>query len=112
MGQITPLKKTPQKPKIAFQRNEMGLILDVYGRLVMSGQAKDYAIGAHKDQAVFSIFRRHAENPTWTIVKTPALARLQGAYAVLGAQGQILKRGRELKQVLTVFETRKFEIVK
>ena len=23
----------------------------------MSGQAKDYAIGAHKDQAVFAIFR-------------------------------------------------------
>lgn len=90
----------------------MSLILDVYGRLVISGQAKDYAVGAHRDQAIFAIFRRHAETPTWRIVKTPSLARLQGAYAVRGAQGQILKRGRDLKQVLTVFETRKFEIVK
>lgn len=112
MSKITPLKKTQRHPKIAFQRNEMNLILDVYGRLVMSGQAKDYAIGAHKDQAVFAIFRRHAETPNWTVVKTPSLARLQGAYSVLGAQGQILKRGRDLKQVLTVFETRKFEIVR
>lgn len=112
MTQVTPLQKKKQKPNIAFQRDEMGLILDVYGRLVMSGQAKDYAIGAHKDQAVFAIFKRHAENPNWTVIKTPALARLQGAYAVLGAQGQILKRGRDLKQVLTVFETRKFEIVR
>ncbi len=112
MAQVTPLKQQKLKPKIAFQRDEMGLILDVYGRLVMSGQAKDYAVGAHRDQAVFAIFRRHAETPNWTVVKTPALARAQGAYAVLGAQGQILKRGRELKQVLTVFETRKFEIVK
>ena len=112
MSKITPLKKTQRRPNIAFQRNEMGLILDVYGRLVMSGQAKDYAVGAHKDQAVFAIFRRHAETPTWTVMKTPALARMQGAYAVLGAQGQILKRGRDLKQVLTVFETRKFEIVR
>lgn len=112
MRQITPLRKSPDKPKVAFQRAEMDLILNVYGRLVMSSQAKDYAIGAHKDQAVFAIFRRHAETPNWTVVKTPALARMQGAYAVLGAQGQILKRGRELKQVLTVFETRKFEIVR
>ncbi len=112
MSKITPLKKTRQSPKIAFQRDEMGLILDVYGRLVMSGQAKDYAIGAHKDQAVFAIFKRHAETPNWTVLKTPSLARMQGAYAVLGAQGQILKRGRDLKQVLTVFETRKFEIVR
>ena len=63
MSKITPLKNTQPRPKIAFQRNEMNLILDVYGRLVMSGQAKDYAIGAHKDQAVIEIFRRHAEPP-------------------------------------------------
>ena len=112
MTQITPIKKQRQKQKIAFQRQEMGLILDVYGRLVMSGQAKDYAIGAHKDQAVFAIFRHHAETPNWTIIKTPALARMQGAYSVHGAQGQDLKRGRDLKQVLTVFETRKFEIIR
>lgn len=112
MAQVTPLKKIAPNPKIAFQRDEMSAILDVYGRLVMSGHARDYAVGAHKDQAVFAIFKQHAENPNWTVVKTPSLARMQGAYAVLGAQGQILKRGRDLKQVLGVFETRKFEIVR
>lgn len=112
MGQITPLKKPSRKPKIAFQRHEMDLILAVYGRLVMSGQAKDYAIGAHKDQAIFAIFRRHAETPNWTVIKMPALAKLQGAYCVQGAQGQTLKRGRDLKQVLAVFETRKFDIIR
>lgn len=112
MGQITPLKPKPKAPKIAFQRAEMSLILDVYGRLVMTGQVKDYAIGMHKDQAVFAIFQRHAENPTWTVVKTPHLANMQGAFAVLGSQGQVLKRGRELKQVLSVFETRRFQVVK
>ena len=80
--------------------------------MVMSGQAKDYAIGMHRDQAIFAIFRRHADNPTWRILKTPALARLQGAYAVIGAQGQMLKRGKTLDQVLKVFETRRFEVVK
>jgi len=89
----------------------MSQILDIYGRLVMSGQAKDYAIGMFRQEAVFSIFRRHAETPTWQVVKTPHLARAQGAFAVLGSQGQILKRGRDLAQVLKVFETRKFSIV-
>ncbi|MEL6859399.1 MAG: DUF2794 domain-containing protein [Pseudomonadota bacterium] len=112
MANVTPLKNTSQKPKIAFQRDEMNLIFNIYGRLVMSGQAKDYAVGAHKDQAVFAIFRRHAETPNWTVIKTPALARMQGAYSVHGAQGQILKRGRDLKQVLSVFETRKIDIVR
>lgn len=112
MGTVTQITGPAMAPKIAFQRAEMSLILDVYGRLVMSGQAKDYAIGMYKDQAVFAIFRRHADHPTWRVMKTPALARAQGAYAVLGTQGQVLKRGRELDQVLKVFETRRFVLVK
>ena len=112
MGTIARFAVARPEPKVAFQRAEMSLILDIYGRMVMSGQAKDYAIGMHKDQAVFAIFHRHAENPTWRIVKTPHLARLQGAYVVFGAQGQILKRGKQLHQVLKVFETRRFEVVR
>lgn len=80
--------------------------------MVMTGRAKDYAVGAYKDQAIFAIFHRFADNPSWRIIKTPALAKAQGMYAVLGAQGQVLKRGRDLRLVLRVFETRKFELVK
>ena len=112
MGTITPLSVRQPVPQVAFQREEMSLILDVYGRLVMSGQAKDYAIGMYRDQAIFAIFRRHAENPTWQVVKTPHLANAQGAYAVLGAQSQVLRRGRDLAQVLKVFDSRRFEIVR
>ncbi|HAO36505.1 MAG TPA: DUF2794 domain-containing protein, partial [Hyphomonas sp.] len=60
---------TPPEPRIAFHKTELQPILDVYGRLVMAGKARDYAIGMHKDVAIFAIFRRHAENPTWRIEK-------------------------------------------
>ncbi|MBR9835310.1 MAG: DUF2794 domain-containing protein [Alphaproteobacteria bacterium] len=111
MGTIAPFNRAPDPGKIAFQRAEMSVILDVYGRLVMSGQAKDYAIGMHKDHAIFAIFRRHADHPTWRIMKTPSLTRAQGAYSVLGAQGQVLRRGRELKHVLRLFDARRFEVI-
>ena len=112
MGTVTRLSTQKPAPQVAFQRHELSRILDVYGRLVMSGQAKDYAIGMHREQAIFAIFRRHAETPSWQIIKTPHLAQAQGAYAVLGAQSQVLKRGRELVQVLKVFDSRRFEIVR
>ncbi len=112
MGTIAQFAGPVPQPRVAFQRAELSLILNVYGRMVMSGQARDYAIGMHGDQAVFAIFHRYADNPTWRILKTPALARLQGAYAVIGAQGQMLRRGKTLDQVLKVFETRRFEVVK
>lgn len=94
-----------------FNRRELGPILNLYGRMVAAGEWRDYAIGASKDRAVFSIFRRASETPLYTIEKRPALARRQGAYAVVNASGHILKRGRELAQVLKVFERKRLSIV-
>ena len=111
MGTVAPFKKPLPDPRVAFQRQEMSRILDVYGRLVMLGQAKDYGIGMYKDHAVFAIYHRHADNPTWTILKTPKLSNAQGAYAVNGAQGQVLKRGKDLQSVLNVFDSRRFEVI-
>ena len=90
---------------------EMSCILDVYGKMVMAGLARDYAIGMFEDYAVFAIFRRHAEAPTWRIEKVPALRNQQGAFIVYGSQNQILKRGHDIRSVLKVFQTRKFEVI-
>ena len=49
-----PSRRSPPEPRIAFHKTEMQPILDVYGRLVMSGEARDYAIGMHKDHAIFA----------------------------------------------------------
>jgi len=111
MSNIAHISSIKPAPRVAFHRTEMSKVLDIYGRLVMSGEARDYAIGMFKDQAVFSIFRRHAESPTWQVIKTPALSKAQGAFSVTGSQGQVLKRGHELVQVLKVFDTRRFAIV-
>ena len=102
---------TPREPRIAFHKTELQPILDVYGRLVMAGKARDYAIGMHKAVAIFAIFRRHAENPTWRIEKQPHLANMQGQYVVYGQAGQVLRRGRELSQVLRVFDRSRFRVI-
>ena len=90
--------------RVAFDRAELSLILTVYGRMVAAGAWRDYAIDATRDAAVFSIFRRTAERPIYTVEKRPKLAQRQGAYAVIGLDGRILKRGRELRSVLRVFD--------
>lgn len=106
-----PPQKPRPNPRVAFQRREMNIILPVYGRLILAGEARDYAIGMHKTQAFFDIHRHASQAPTWRIEKTPALANAQGAYAIIGSGGQILKRGRDLAVVLKFFDRRKFELV-
>jgi len=97
--------------KTAFHRTELSPILDVYGRLVQSGMARDYAIGMHHDRAIFAIYRRTGEQPSWRIEKVPALASRQGAFVVYGQAGHVLKRGHAIRQVLRVFDTRRFEVI-
>jgi hypothetical protein len=98
--------------KVWFGRQEMDAILSHYGRLVASGAAKDYAIDMLSDRAVFAIYRRAAEAPSWRIEKVPALARKQGAYVVYGMAGQVLRRGHDLAQALRVLESAKLRVVK
>jgi Protein of unknown function (DUF2794) len=88
----------------AFNRQELSEILAVYGRMVASGEWRDYAMDMGKETACFSVFRRTSEVPLYRIEKTPKLARKQGAYSVISASGLILKRGHELKRVLGVFD--------
>jgi hypothetical protein len=97
--------------KVWFQRQELDQILRVYGRLVAEGECRDYAIGAFDDHAVFCMHHRASEAPTFTVEKRPDLARRQGAYCVVNASGQILKRGHDLAQVLRIFDRRRFGVV-
>ena len=90
--------------KVAFDRQELGTILGLYGRMVAAGEWRDYGMSFLRDVAVFSVFRRAAENPLYRIEKRPALRSKQGLYAVIGMDGQVLKRGHDLAQVLRVLE--------
>jgi hypothetical protein len=98
----TPTRSEP--PAVSFDRRELRQIMDLYGRMVASGEWRDYAIDFLRDKAVFSVFRRASEMPLYRIVKDPALARRQGAYAILTPTGMILKRGHELGRVLRAID--------
>jgi len=101
---ITSSTSTRSKRPVCFDRHELNTILNVYGRRVAAGEWRDYALDMEKDRAVFSIFRRTSEMPIYRIEKSPKLARKQGAYSVISASGQILKRGTELRRVLSIFD--------
>ena len=90
--------------QISFTREELRIILDLYGRKVADGEWRDYAIDFRRDKAVFSIYRRTAEMPLYRIEKEPRLARRQGAYSVVASSGLVLKRGQELSRVLRVLD--------
>lgn len=96
---------------VSFHRTELAVILSLYGRMVAAGEWRDYGISNLSDVAVFSIFRRTAENPLYRVEKRPKLAQRQGQYSVIAMDGRILKRGADLKTVLRVLEKKLIRLV-
>ncbi|MBV1925710.1 MAG: DUF2794 domain-containing protein [Rhodobacteraceae bacterium] len=99
-----PFRKNTIPVQVAFDRRELSDILSIYGRMVAAGEWRDYGISCLSELAVFSVFRRTAENPLYRIEKRPKLRNKQGQYSVVSIDGQILKRGHDLKSVLRVLE--------
>jgi len=98
----------PARPaELAFDRRELSLILNIYGRMVSLGEWRDYAIDHRRDRAVFSIFRGSHERPLYRVEK----ARGDASYSVVGMDGQILQRGRDLRKVLRVLERKLIRLV-
>jgi len=104
MNSLTPFPGGTSASQVAFHRTELSVILSLYGRMVAAGEWRDYGISNLRDVAVFSVFRRTAEHPLYKIEKRPVLRLKQGMYAVIGMDGQVLKRGQDLKTVLRVLE--------
>lgn len=96
----------PQSPVevVSFDRAELGLILSLYGRMVAAGEWRDYAMSFQPELASFAIFRRTAEVPLYRIEKRPKLRGRQGMYAIVGGEGQVLRRGHDLAAALRVLE--------
>jgi hypothetical protein len=104
--------ETRAVPLVFFERRELDRLLGLYGLKVAAGEWRDYAIDGLSEAAIFSVYRRASEAPAYRIEKRPALARRQGQWAVVGQNGQVLKRGRELEVVLRFFDRARFKVVK
>ncbi len=84
-----------------FDRNELGQLLSLYSRRVISGEWRDYAIDQKSGSAVFSVFRHSQDAPLFRIAK-----RANGNPA---RDKYVVQRGREtLKQAASMSEALSF----
>jgi hypothetical protein len=100
-----------RRPIATFDRRELTRILDLYGRMVAAGHWRDYALRIDPDVAVFAAYRRHSERPEVRIEKRPELRSKQGAFALVGEHGAVLRRGHDLGGVLAPIERRLLRLI-
>lgn len=85
--------------------------MPLYGRMVAAGEWRDYGISCLRDKAVFSVLKRTAENPLYRIEKRPAQKVRKGLYALISVDGQVLKRGNDLRTILVGLDRKLIRLV-
>jgi len=118
MSEVVRLEEFARQPggraapnEVFFDRHEFNQVLRLYGRMVAAGDWRDYAISHDAEKCEFAVYHRAADSPLYRIVKTPKLARKQGAFAILSAAGRVLRRGHELAAVLRFLEPKELRLV-
>ena len=93
-----PYKKT--ETKHFFEKEELKIILDLYGKMVSEGSWRDYGLSISSKQIGFSVFKNTTENALYKICKNFNPKNKNLKYLITDTNGKILKNSFELKALL------------
>ena len=94
-----------------FNKNELGEILNLYGKMVSKGEWKDYAFYINKNLISFDIYRRSSEKPLLQIIKI-LKGKKDFKYKVKDQHGKIIKNTNELKSAVSFLQKRNLKVIK
>ena len=97
--------------RIFFNKKELGIIFNIYGKMVSKGEWRDYGISVNKNTSIFSIYRHTSEFPLYKIKKNSA-DKKNIIFSLVTMNGRILKRGNDLSLVLKPLNLQLIELVK
>lgn len=88
-----------QGRRVYFSRDELNLLLGIYSRKVAHAIWRDYAIDHRSNMAVFSVYRRAQEQPTFAVTKIMLRGDKEPNYILLAGKRQ-LKSSRRLPELI------------
>ena len=86
--------------KYFFEKKELKIILDLYGKMVSKGSWKDYGLSISSKQVGFSVFKNAAENALYKICKNFKPKNKNLKYLIIDTNGKILKNSYDLNGLL------------
>ena len=89
-----------ENKKLFFERAELKIILDLYAKMVSSGNWKDYGLSISGKQVSFSVFKNAAEKAIYKICKNFKPSNKNLRYLITDTNGKILKNSFDLENLL------------
>ena len=100
-----------KKRDIFFNKTELQLILNLYAKMVASGEWKDYGLSISKREVSFNVYHRTAEFPIYKITKNLKPKNENEKYLVKDNTNKIIKKSENLESLIKKIIWKKFKLV-
>ena len=99
------------KKDIFFSKIELKLILNLYAKMVSSGEWKDYGLTITKQEVSFNVYYRTSEFPVYRITKNLKPKNKSEKYLVKDSQNKMVNNSDSLENLIKKIVWKKFKLV-
>jgi len=103
--------ETSAKKDFFFSKNELKIILNLYAKMVSSGEWKDYSLSISKKEVSFNIYRKASEVPAYKITKNLKSGNQNEKYLIKDGQNKIINKSENLENLTKKIIWRNFKLV-
>ena len=98
---------------IFFNKMELKLILNLYAKMVSSGDWKDYGLSISKKEISFNVYHRTSDFPVYKITKNfkPKTKNENEKYIVKDAHDKVINNSESLSNLINKIIWKKFKLV-
>ncbi len=94
-----------------FKKKELKLILNLYGRMVSSGDWKDYGLSISKKEISFNVYYKSSDYPAYKITKNLKPKNENEKYIIKDSQNRIINKSENLEDLINKVIWKKFRLV-
>ena len=99
------------KKDIFFNKIELQIILNLYAKMVSSGEWKDYGLSISKKEVSFNVYHGTSEYPIYKITKNLSTKNKNEKYLIKDIKNNIIKKSENLKNLTDSINRKKFKLV-
>ena len=99
------------KEDIFFNKKELQLILNLYAKMVSSGEWKDYGLNISKREVSFNVYHRTSEVPAYKITNNLKPNSKNEKYIIKDSKNKVIKNSENLSNLINNIIWKKFKLV-
>ena len=100
-----------KKGDIFFDKIELKLILNLYAKMVSSGEWKDYGLSISKREVSFNVYYKTAGFPIYKITKNLKTKNKNEKYLVQDVKNKSIKKSENLDSLIQKIIWKRFKLV-